>query len=152
MELKFEVIAAKEIEVGDIFYCTPDFDMNEFGQDVLITGSDQIFIMDDLDDEDECGNYSILVNGGWTITFKSGQKVVRLAHYRDILRVLEMVKLGEPDMQVGENDSTTLIHEFMEDNPHMKFDLLDGMDLNIEGAGDEDEEAGRDEEDEDLPF
>ena len=44
MEFKFEIILATELEDGDIFYCTPDFDMNDFGENYLITGTDQIFI------------------------------------------------------------------------------------------------------------
>lgn len=130
MEIKFEVIKPEETNLGDIFYCTPDVELNEFGEDVFITGSDQIFIVDDHSGEDEDGNYEILVNGGWTIVFKPNQKVVRLAHYQDILRILDMVKLGHPDMDLGANDSNTIVEEFLKDHPEMEIDLLAEIDIN----------------------
>jgi len=127
MKLKFEIINAREIQDGDIFYCTPDFEMNEFGPDHFITGTDQIFIKDDDFDEDDDGNYAILVNGGWTVWFRPDEKVVRLAEYGDLIRIITMVKEGNPDMAVGPNDSGTLVDQVKAQNPDLNIDLLAGL-------------------------
>jgi len=149
MKLKFEIVPARELEDGDIFYCTPDFEMNEFGEDYFITGTDQIFIKDDYYDEDDDGNYAILVNGGWSIWFRPNEKVVRLAHYSKLIRVIEMVKEGNPDMAVGPNDSLTLIDQMRADNPDYNKDLLSGLNLNFDFEDDEDKANPDDDE---LPF
>ena len=148
MKLKFEVIPANELQDGDIFYCTPDFDLNEFGPEYLIMGTDQIFIRDDFNEEDDEGNYSILVNGGWTIWFVPDAKVVRLAHYSDLLRVIDMVKLGNPDMPVGANDSNTLIEEYFEMFPEQQKSPLDDLDINLDDFKDKPKNIDDDE----LPF
>lgn len=153
MEMKFEIIGNKQLEIGDIFYCTPNQELNEFGPDAFITGTDQILIMDDSDEDDE-GNYGVLVNGGRTVWFKTGQKVVRLAHYRDMMRVIEMVQEGNPDMEVGPNDSGTLIENMIAEYPDMQVDLLAGLgdDLFDDKESDNDKESNNDKEidDEDL--
>lgn len=117
MKLNFEVIDASQLADGDIFYCTPNYEMNDFGPDHLLTGTDQILIRDDYHDEDDMGNYSIIVNGGYTIWFAKDEKVVRLGHYSDLIRVIEMIKEGNPDMELGPNDITTITHDLMENHP-----------------------------------
>ena len=156
MELNFDIINAREIEDGDIFYCTPDFEMNEFGPDYFITGTDQIFIKDDYFDEDDDGNYAILVNGGWTVWFRPDEKVVRLAHYGDMMRIITMVKEGNPELEVGPNDSGTLIDKVRAHNPDLNVDLLAGLGPLNSLDGNIDEEDGNDNKDQDdddtLPF
>ena len=149
--MKFEIIGARQLELGDIFYCTPNQELNEFGPDALITGTDQILIMDDEYDE---GNRGILVNGGRTVWFKANEKVVRLAHYGDMIRVIEMVKEGNPDMAVGPNDNGTLIDDFITDFPDMQIDLLAELDaLSDDKESDKDNDKEIDDEDlSDLPF
>lgn len=128
MKLKFEVILAQDLGDGDIFYCTPDPDLNEFGDHFDLTGTDQIFIRDDFNEYDDEDNYSILVNGGWTIWFKHGEQVVRLGHYSDFIRVIEMVKEGNPNMELGPNDIMTKI-EYLKETGHLKdLDLLANRD------------------------
>ncbi len=148
MKFKFEIIPARELKDGDIFYCTPDFDMNEFGQDFAITGTDHLFIRDDYYDEDDNGNYAILVNGGWNIWFKPDEKVVRLAHYRNLIRIIDMVKEGNPDMELGPNDSITIIDKMVADHPELNKDLLSKLDLDIDFK--DDDESGPN--DDELPF
>ncbi len=148
MKLKFEVIPATDLLDGDIFYCTPDFDLNEFGPEYLITGTDQIFIRDDFNEEDDEGNYSILVNGGWTIWFVPDATVVRLAHYRDLLRIIDMVKLGNPEMPIGANDSTTILSEYFETFPEQQRSPLDDLDINPEDFKDKSKNKDEDE----MPF
>lgn len=151
MEMKFEIIGAKQLEIGDIFYCTPNQELNEFGPDAFITGTDQILIMDDSDEDDE-GNYGILVNGGRTVWFKDGENVVRLAHYRDMMRVIKMVQEGNPDMAVGPNDSGTLIENIIDEYPDIQIDLLAELDaLSGDKKSDNDKEIN-DEDLSDLPF
>ncbi len=148
MKFKFEIILATELESGDIFYCTPDFGLNEFGADYFITGTDQIFIKDDYYDEDDDGNYAILVNGGWNIWFKPGEKVVRLAHYSELVRVIDMVKEGNPDMILGPNDSVTIIEQMKADNLGFNIDLLSrfGDDIDFK------DHEGSNPPDDELPF
>ncbi|MBK9567304.1 MAG: hypothetical protein IPO37_19685 [Saprospiraceae bacterium] len=148
MKLKFEIVPVRELEDGDIFYCTPDFEMNEFGEDYFITGTDQIFIKDDYYDEDDDGNYAILVNGGWHVWFRPDEKVVRLAHYSKLIRVIDMVKEGNPDMSIGPNDSTTIINHLQAEHPEFNIDLLSGLDINLEF----DDEDKQNPEDDELPF
>lgn len=157
MKLKFDVILAKDIMEGDIFYCNPNPEMNDFGPSAIVTGTDQIFIMDDLyDDNEESGDHSIVVNGGYVIWFTAEEKVVRLAHYSDLIKVIEMVQLGNPDMQIGPNDANTLIDGMIEEDPTFRVDLLAGFDLNQhitdEDEEDHDGEKDEDEEDNGLPF
>lgn len=123
MKLTFVSIDARQLVDGDIFYCTPDFKLNEFGPEYVLTGTDQIFIRDDYHDEDDEGNHSILVNGGHIVWFKEGEKVVRLGHYSNLIRIIEMVKEGNSDMNLGPNDITTLIQDLPGDPP----DLLNGL-------------------------
>ena len=123
MKLTFEVIDARKLDDGDIFYCTPDFEMNEFGPQYLITGTDQIFIRDDYFDEDEEGNHSVVVNGGHIIWFKKDEKIVKLGHYSNLVRIMEMVKEGNRDMNLGPND----IHTLIDDLPGNPPDLLEGL-------------------------
>lgn len=137
MKLTFDIILACDLEDGDIFYCTPNFDLNEFGPAFLITGTDQIFITDDFNDSDDLGNTSVIVNGGHVIWFTENEKVVKIGHYRDFIRVIEMIKIGNPEMAIGPNDSGTLIDELMAANPQFKNTLLD--DLDIEFKVDEEE-------------
>ncbi len=154
MELKFEIIGARELKNGDIFYCTPDFDLNEFGENYLITGTDQIFIKDDdEDDEDEDGNFGVLVNGGGSVWFTEDDKVIRLAHYRDLVRIIAMVKEGNPEMQVGPNDSQTIIEKLKEDNPDFGRDLLKDLDIDLDKLIKDEENKNFDDlDDDDLPF
>lgn len=119
MELKFTIINAREIEDGDMFYCTPDFDLNEFGPHYILTGTDQIFIKDDYVDEDEIGNYGIMVNGGHEVWFEPGAKVVRIGHYRDLVRVIEMVQEGNPEMNLGPSDANTIIDRLRAERPDL---------------------------------
>lgn len=134
MKLKFEVILATELQPGDMFYHTVDPELNEVGDHYELTGTDQIFIMDDIygwddiddmeEDDDidldipppiaEDAHYGILVNGGWTIWFGQEEKVVRLGHYTDLIRVIEMVKEGNPEMDLGPNDINTKIENLKE--------------------------------------
>lgn len=146
MKLNFEVILAEELGDGDIFYCTPDPELNEFGLDSDLTGTDQIFIRDDFNEYDDEDNYSILVNGGWTIWFRPDEKVVRLGHYRDLIRVIEMVKEGHPNMDLGPNDIITKI-DYLRETGHIKDrDLLSDL-------GDLDKkDAEKDLKGDDLPF
>lgn len=151
MEIKFEVIPATELEGGDIFYCTPDAALNDFGVDYDLTGTDQIFIKDDYYDEDDDGNYAILVNGGWNIWFRPDEKVVRLAHYSDLVRIIDMVKEGNPNMELGPNDIITKIDQIKADNPSLNFNLLSSLDLDMNTFKDDDMNDG-DEENNELPF
>ncbi|MGB4958856.1 MAG: hypothetical protein WBO36_05225, partial [Saprospiraceae bacterium] len=112
--------------------------------DYVITGTDQIFIKDDYYEEDDEGNYGILVNGGWNIWFKPNEKVVRLAHYSKLIRILEMVKEGNPDMELGPNDSTTIIDQWASDHPEFNNDLLSNFDL--------DDDMGNFLDDDEIPF
>jgi hypothetical protein len=137
MKLKFEIIPATALESGDIFYCTPDSELNEFGVDFVLTGTDQIFITDDYYDEDEDGNYAILVNGGWNIWFRPDEKVVLLAHYSDLIRVIEMVKEGNPDMELGPNDMLATMDQLRADYPSFDNDLLSKLNFDISNPDDD---------------
>jgi hypothetical protein len=167
MQLTFEVIPVIELEIGDIFYCTPDEEMNEFGEDYTLTGTDQIFIKDDYYEEDDDDNHAILVNGGWHIWFKPGDKVVRLGKYNDFIRIINMVKQGHPDMELGPNDNIGAIHDFLEVHPEYNVDLLaalknkrdneDGEIKKLLENLDKDEDEDEDEDDsnkddDELPF
>lgn len=151
MKFKFEVIPATELESGDIFYCTPDPEINEFGIDYGLTGTDQIFIVDDFYEEDDEGNYAVLVNGGWNIWFRPEEKVVRLAHYRELIRVIDMVKEGNPDMELGPNDIITKIDQIKEENPSFNIDLLSQFDWD-RNIFDDDDMKHDDGENDELPF
>jgi hypothetical protein len=131
MEFKFEVILATDLKSGDIFYCTPDEELNEFGEDYTLTGTDQIFIKDDYYEEDDEDNHAILVNGGWHIWFRPGAQVVRLAHYRDLVRIIEMIKEGNPSLQLGPNDNITAIHDYLEIHPEHN-NLLANLKINLD--------------------
>ena len=147
MKLKFEIILAEDLVDGDIFYCTPDPELNDFGPHHELTGTDQIFIRDDFNEYDDEDNYSILVNGGWTIWFKPEEKVVRLGHYSDLVRVIEMVKEGNPKMELGPNDIITKV-DYLIETGHLKdIDLLANLDIDFKKN---DENINLD--DEELPF
>ncbi|MBK8051970.1 MAG: hypothetical protein IPK35_01485 [Saprospiraceae bacterium] len=150
MKFKFEVILATELDSGDIFYCTPDEELNEFGEDYTLTGTDQIFIKDDYYDEDDDGNYAILVNGGWNIWFRPGEKVVRLGHYRKLVRVIDMIKEGNPDMALGPNDNITAIQNYLLIHPEQN-NLLEGWDIDFNDLK-KDEKDGDNNNDDELPF
>lgn len=157
MEINFKVIPARELSDGDIFYCTPDPELNEFGIDAALTGTDQILIRDDYYDEDDDGNYGILVNGGRSVWFRPNEKVVVLAHYGELLRIIDMVKEGHPDMQLGENDINGMLHDFYEVHPELQPDLLAGLDLPehlLRGSDDEqnEDDAEEDIDEDELPF
>ena len=131
MNLKFEVIFAEDLADGDIFYCTPDPDINDFGPLYELTGTDQIFIRDDFNEYDDDDNYSILINGGGILWFKPDEHVVRLGHYSDLIRIIEMVKEGNPSMELGPNDMMTKI-DYLKETGHIKeVDLLANLDLDI---------------------
>lgn len=149
MKLNFEVIPATELEDGDIFYCTPDFELNEFGDYFELTGTDQIFIRDDFNEYDDENNFSIIVNGGWAIWFRPEEKVVRFGHYRDLIRIIEMVKEGNPVMNLGPNDLMTKI-EYLKETGHIKEkDLLGGLDdIDFKNYKKNDDQNDEDE----LPF
>ena len=132
MKLKFEIIYATETEDGDIFYCTPSPELNEFGPYFETSGTDQIFIRDDYYDHDEDDNYAIAVNGGQVIWFLPKEKVVRLAHYGDLMRIMEMVKKGNPNMAVGPNDFMTKLNDFLEANPEQADNLLNDFDIDLD--------------------
>ena len=131
MKLKFEIIYASETADGDIFYCTPCSELNEHGPHFELSGTDQIFIRDDYYDHDEDNNYGIAVNGGNVIWFKPKEKVVRLAHYGDLIRIMEMVQKGNPDMEVGPNDFMTKLNDYLEANPEQADNLFNDFDLDI---------------------
>jgi hypothetical protein len=150
MKLNFEAILATELDSGDIFYCTPDEELNEFGEDYTLTGTDQIFIKDDYYDEDDDGNYAILVNGGWNIWFRPGEKVVRLAQYSELVRVIDMVKEGNPDMALGPNDNITAIQDYLLIHPEQN-NLLEDLDIDFDDLG-KDKTDDDQENNEDLPF
>mgnify|MGYP000870928251 CR=1 FL=1 len=168
MKLKFEVILATELQIGDMFYHTIDPELNEVGEHYELTGTDQIFIMDDIygwddvddmeidDDDDldipppvsEDAHYGILVNGGWTIWFSPDEKVVRLGHYSDLIRVIEMVKEGNPNMELGPNDIMTKI-DYLKETGHLKdVDLL----ANLDNTDFDKNEDDINPENDDLPF
>lgn len=128
MKFKFDIIAATELKDGDIFYCTPNPGLNDFGPFYETSGTDQIFIRDDYYDHDEDENYGVAINGGYVIWFAPEEKVVRLAHYGDLIRVLDMVKMGNPQMQVGPNDFTTLFSKFIMEYPDQARGLMDSLD------------------------
>lgn len=128
MVFKFDIIAATELEDGDIFYCTPNPDLNEFGPYYETSGTDQIFIRDDHYGQDENDNMGVAINGGHVVWFAPGEKVVRLGHYGKLIRVLEMVKLGNPEMEVGPNDFRTIFNKFSEEYPDQARDILDSFD------------------------
>ncbi len=114
MEINFKVINASKLEDGDVFYCTPNPEMNVFGPNFMITGTDQIFIRDDHYDNLEDGTHAVVVNGGYIIWFKPDEHVVVLTHYSELLRILDMVKEGNPQLNVGANDFHTLLSEQIE--------------------------------------
>jgi hypothetical protein len=162
VNLNFEVILATELQIGNMSYHTIDPELNEVGDHYELTGTDQIFIMDDIygwdddddmeDDDDidldippaisEDSHYGILVNGGWTIWFKPDEKVVRLGNYGELIRIIDMVKLGNPKMDLGPNDIITEI-EYLKETGHLKerdlLDELDNFDKKDENTKDEDE-------------
>lgn len=141
MKLTFEIVLAENLQSGDIFYCTPDFELNEFGEDFSITGTDQIFIHDDFYDIDEEDNYGVLVNGGRHIWFKPEEKVIKLGHYRDLVRILEVIKESNEDLNLGPNDIITLTDTILEDNPDLFTDLTSGLNLlGDQPESDEDED------------
>ena len=149
MKLKFEVIPVTELKSGDIFYCTPCYELNEFGEDFALTGTDQIFIMDDYYEEDDDDNYAILVNGGWHIWFKPGEKVMRLGKYRKLIRIIEMVQEGNPEIDLGPNDIFTEMDYIKNYLPEMDTDPLSRLNSNDDT---EFPPKKRDEEDHNLPF
>lgn len=135
-----------------ISFCSPDPVLNEFGVDVELTGTDQIFIRDDFYGIDDHNNHGILVNGGCHIWFRPKEKVVKLAQYSELIRVIEMVKEGNPSMELGPNDFNTRIYEFEElygpnsrdhllksDIDYLKFDESKNSDITDEENDDEDE-------------
>jgi hypothetical protein len=157
MKLKFEVIPVKELESGDIFYCTPNPDMNEFGEDHVLTGTDQIFIKDDYYEEDDDDNYAILVNGGWHIWFKPHEKVVRLGRYNDLVRVIEMVQEGNPEMELGPNDILTKADALRDSDPELYDARIAGLQIDLDldqlkRIDEEDEEDDYNPDENELPF
>lgn len=149
MKLKFEVIPATELEDGDIFYCTPDYELNEFGVHCDLTGTDQIFIRDDFNEYDDDDNYSIIVNGGWTIWFRPEEKVVRLGHYSELIRIIHMVKEGNPSMALGPHDIMTNVDDLKEAGHIKDVDLPSLLDdIESEEPSKSDNNYG----DDDLPF
>lgn len=150
MKIKFEVIPVEKLQAGDIFYCTPCYELNEFGEDWALTGTDQIFIMDDYYDEDEDDNYAVLVNGGWHVWFRPDEKVVRLGRYSELVRIIGMVEEGNPDMNLGPNDILTEIDYIQEHLPETRIDLL--ANLNLNDDIDEDNDDKPLENDDELPF
>ena len=152
MKLNFEVILATDLESGDIFYCTPCYELNEFGEDFALTGTDQIFIMDDYYEEDDDDNYAVLVNGGWRIWFKPGEKVVRLGHYRNLIRIIEMVEEGNPEMDLGPNDIMTELELIKEVVPELDVDLLSRLNLKKDSKEDSENPLKKKDEDDQLPF
>ena len=65
-----------------------------------------------------------MVNGGWTIWFRPEEKVVRLGHYSDLIRVIEMVKESNPKMELGPNDIITKVDHLIETGHLKNVDLL----------------------------
>ena len=93
----------------------------------------KFFIRDDYYDHDDDDNYAIAVNGGQVIWFLPKEKVVRLAHYGDLMRIMEMVKKGNPNMAVGPNDFMTKLNDFLEANPEQADNLLNDFDIDLDG-------------------
>jgi hypothetical protein len=131
MEINFKVINASELQDGDVFYCTPNPEINDFGPNFIITGTDQIFIRDDHYDNLEDGTHAVVVNGGYIIWFRPEENVIVLTHYSELLRVFDMVKEGNPQLNVGENDFNTLLSERLENGEKIisPLDILMNSDI-----------------------
>ena len=131
MEINFRVVKASDLKDGDVFYCTPSPKYNEYGPNFLVTGTDQIFIKDDDFGTHEDGVHSVVVNGGHIIWFEPEDQVIVLTHYSELLRVLDMVKEGNPNLNIGANDFHTLLDEAIESEIEVKSPL-DEIDSELE--------------------
>lgn len=97
----------------------------------------------------EDAHYGILVNRGWTIWFRQDEKVVRLGHYTDLRRVIDMVKLGNPHMDLGPHDIMTNVDDLKEAGHIKDVDLPSLLDdIESEEPSKSDDNYG----DDDLPF
>lgn len=81
-------IKAKELNNGDIFYFTPNEELNDWlGEFALTAGSDMIFIVDDVEITDD--DFVIYTNGGFDLNLNPDDYVYYMGHYSEILTFVE---------------------------------------------------------------
>tara|TARA_R110000782_G_scaffold185603_1_gene275723 strand:- start:81 stop:353 length:273 start_codon:yes stop_codon:yes gene_type:complete len=89
--MKFKIKKIKDLKDGDIFYAQFSEMEEEYNEDNFdihsdLTGTDQIFIIDDVGgNTDEYGYKELYVNGGYIYIFEEDKEVKVLGHYSELL-------------------------------------------------------------------
>tara|TARA_R110000824_G_scaffold6935_7_gene31802 strand:+ start:479 stop:784 length:306 start_codon:yes stop_codon:yes gene_type:complete len=98
-----ELIKASKLNDGDIFYLSIASTNNEhwIGEDHDLTGADMILIADDCS---ELHNNMIMVNGGFNVYVEPKQKVIRIAHYSELIDLRDSFKKSKSKIKIQDHE------------------------------------------------